>query len=166
MKSHVFLFAILLLGACTADDDMNNQQPNQPTQPSSQLIDPELIDYVKRFENEAARRGFSIDVEKLGITVRLVDIPENHVAGRCYYNSNHPNRVQIDIPTYNAMSDLMREYVVFHELGHCVLGRGHTEATSASGTCQSIMASGTGSCRVHYSSGTRSRLVGELFRNR
>lgn len=166
MKSHVFLFALVLFTACSVDDDIQQSSTTpDPTTPSSNLIDPALVDYVQRFEQEAARRGFNVDVKALGITVRLVDIPEDHVAGRCYYNSNFPNRVQIDTPTFNAMSDLMREYVVFHELGHCILARGHTEATYANGICRSIMASGTGSCRVHYTNQTRPTFVAELFNN-
>ncbi len=124
-----------------------------------------LDQYVSNFEQEARNRGLHIDVSALGITIELADIPEQNVAGVCYTHSHAPGRIEIDAPYYHSMPDLRREYVVFHELGHCVLGRAHAEAQYPNGTCRSIMASGTGQCIERYTLSNRSRYLDELFRN-
>jgi hypothetical protein len=53
--------------------------------------------------------------------------------------------------------------VVFHELGHCYLGRGHSEETHPNGVCKSIMRSGNGGCFDNYNSTTREAYLDELF---
>jgi hypothetical protein len=127
------------------------------------VVDSELQTYVNTFEAEAAARGMSFDIESMGIAVELMPIDEQNVAGVCYYSSNHPGRIEIDLQIWQQMGDLDREYVVFHELGHCAMNRDHSEAQFANGTCRSIMASGTGACRENYSWQTRSIYLNELF---
>ena len=154
------LFAILIalsLTACAIDDnDLGNGE---------NLIDTELQAFVDDFEAEALSRGYAIDIDALGVRVELADISQNNVAGACYHNRDDPGRIEIDALFYNRMTNLQREFVVFHELGHCVLGRDHSEAEFAIGTCQSLMASGTGTCRENYSNRTRTNYIDELFDN-
>jgi hypothetical protein len=57
----------------------------------------------------------------------------------------------------------MKEYIVFHELGHCVLNRPHTEDSFSNGVCSSIMRSGNGGCYDYYNRFTRQYYVDELF---
>lgn len=155
--NYIFLLLVIGLTACvdSSDDFVSTEN----------LIDTELQTFVDNFEAEAISRGFDIDVEALGIQVELTDIDQNNVAGACYYSSEHPGRIEIDAPFYNSMSTLQREFVVFHELGHCVLARDHSEAQFNNGTCQSIMASGTGTCRDNYTIRTRTTYIDELFDN-
>ncbi|MEL6124666.1 MAG: hypothetical protein AAFR14_13205, partial [Bacteroidota bacterium] len=56
-----------------------------------------------------------------------------------------------------------REYIIFHELGHCVLFRDHVDACFANNTWTSIMRSGHGSCFDNYTSRTRPYYIDELF---
>ena len=123
----------------------------------------DLQTYVERFEKEAAVRSILIDVGGLGVHLSFVDIPEDNVLGVCFYHSNALGRIEIDQPTWSRLSDLGKEYVVFHELGHCVLARGHSEQQYTNGSCKSIMASGTGNCHENYSASTRTRYLNELF---
>jgi len=56
-----------------------------------------------------------------------------------------------------------KEYVVFHELGHCALNRRHLDTKNADGTCLSMMQSGNGSCKMNYNAQNRSKYLDELF---
>ena len=158
MKSVLLFFVgVYTLAACSVvSDDIDT---------TLDLVDEELQTFVSTFEMEAASRGFDLDVEALGIKVELVDIGQNNVAGACYYQDNNPGRIEIDAPFYDRMSNLQREFVVFHELGHCVLGREHSEAQFNNGVCESMMASGTGTCRENYNNRTRVSYIDELFEN-
>lgn len=69
----------------------------------------------------------------------------------------------MDETFWNTTSDRGKEFVVFHELGHCFLLRNHLEDTFLGGTCTSIMRSGTGSCRDNYGRLTRETYLDELF---
>jgi hypothetical protein len=56
-----------------------------------------------------------------------------------------------------------KEYVIFHELGHCALNRRHLDTTYKDGTCTSMMQSGNGSCKMVYNAQNRSKYLDELF---
>jgi len=122
-----------------------------------------LWDYFQRFEEEAALRGETIDLNAKNLTAEIMEISENGVAGTCSYNSHAPNHIVIDETFFNQTSDLYKEMVIFHELGHCVLFRGHREATYTDGTCASIMRSGVQGCVDNYRSATRATYLNELF---
>ena len=126
-------------------------------------VDSELKAYFQRFEEEAAARGLSIDLTATGITGVIQEIEENHVLGTCSYPRAQPNRVTIDQSFWNRGSDLFREFVVFHELGHCFLFRPHKETLLSNGACASIMRSGNGTCIDNYNGRTRMFYVNELF---
>ncbi len=125
-------------------------------------VDPQLHEYFQDFEKEAMQRGISIDLIELEISGVIENIGEEGVAGSCQFG-NHIAHVTIDKSFWNLASTSIKEYVVFHELGHCVLERGHLEVTNSDGECQSIMASGTTDCIVNYNNSRRDRMIDELF---
>ena len=126
-------------------------------------VEEDLWPYFERFEAEAEARGISVDLRSQAILGEIASIAGDGVAGTCNYNSQHPNQVTIDRQFWNSASLVIREMVVFHELGHCQLVRDHREAQDAQGHCQSIMASGLGNCFLNYNSSTRQALLDELF---
>lgn len=129
-------------------------------------VSEDLWPYFERFEAEASARGISVDLRSQKILGEIAAIAGDGVAGTCNYDSHHPNQVTIDRQFWNASSLLIREMVVFHELGHCELVRDHREAQDTLGRCQSIMASGLGDCFLNYNSSTRAALLDELFDGR
>ncbi|MEP7266997.1 MAG: hypothetical protein ABI844_05170 [Saprospiraceae bacterium] len=126
-------------------------------------VQEQLWPYFTRFENEAAIRDLHIDLASAQLTGVISDISTNHVIGQCTYNSKEPNKVTIDQPFWSKATDLGKEFVVFHELGHCILGREHNEAQDPRGVCVSIMRSGTGTCIDNYNVNTRTKYLDELF---
>src|SRR6187397_2392333 len=87
------------------------------------IIDSSLQEYFDRFAVEGQLRGFVIDYEDLRISgsLRLITLPG--VIGECAHNENKPNEVIIDLIYWKGANDLEKEFVVFHELGHCALNR-------------------------------------------
>lgn len=126
-------------------------------------VDAQLKAYFQRFEDEAAARGFNFDLTAAGITGVISEIEEEHVLGRCSFPRVQANRVTVDQTFWNRGSDLFREFVVFHELGHCFLFRSHLEDQLSNGACVSIMRSGSGSCFDNYFGRTRNFYLDELF---
>ena len=82
-------------------------------------MDQALWPYFQRFEEEASTRGVVADLVAQAISGILQTYPPPNVIGQCNYNSNAPEQVTIDTPFWRTASDLGKEFVVFHELGHC-----------------------------------------------
>jgi len=174
--NRLVLSSLLLLSvffiACEDDpiEPAINQTNNSPSNPSSNSTqtnstnDTNSIEYYfNKFEQEAYEQGFSIDLAAQGINYKFEDIEQEFVAGMCTYNSHEPNQITIDREFWQKASNSLREMVIFHELGHCALGRDHREGHDADGFCISIMRSGDGSCRDGYNSQTKTYYMSELF---
>jgi len=129
-------------------------------------IDPDLLPYVESFVFEANQRGVNLSIDSLGIDITFQNIGDPSVLGLCNRDPDG-NGLAIDIdPVYWKLAEeLRKEYVMYHELGHCVLNRDHTTASDGSGTCLSIMEPGSGElCQSNYNEFTREELLDELFK--
>ena len=161
----VLLFGLIMIGlACTKE----NSELTVEAEPEEVVVgypnvDERLWIYFERFEQEGERRGYTRDLRAARITGMIQTISDDGVAGSCSYSSINPNHVTIDLEFWNRASDRAREFVVFHELGHCDLARGHREDANAVGLCLSIMRSGLGDCRDAYSTINRPDYIDELF---
>ena len=130
------------------------------------FVDADLLPYFNTFSDEAAARGVTFDYEASRIEGHLTDIEEQDVLGKCQFNSVDPDKVFIDNAFWRRASHLEKEFLIFHELGHCFLERDHLDTQNSDGTCISMMQSGLGECDDNYNSQTRSDYLDELFSNR
>ena len=139
------------------------------TQESTESVVPNLESedklalFFRNFEHEALERNIEINLDELNLTAEIQEIHEEHVAGTCKYSSHTTNHITIDLSFWNSADRLTREMVVFHELGHCVLGQDHREYEDENGNCLSIMQSGTQGCQLLYNQSNRSYYLDELF---
>ena len=157
MKAKV-LFALPVLALLiSCSDDLSNFQKQYNN------VDPELWTHYAEFEFQAEKRGLSYGLNNLNVTGEISEIHESGVAGSCQYGSAIDNHVTIDETFWSRSNNLNREFVVFHELGHCALFRNHDERQNAQGLCLSLMRSGTGTCRDAYSVENRDAYLDELF---
>ena len=158
MKYLLFLITLPLFFSCSEEpsfvEDTTIPFPG---------VDQRLWPYFERFEEEASLRELSINLANLRIEGRIEAINEEHIAGTCQFRGNQPRLVTVDAGFWNRAGDLFKEFIVFHELGHCVLERDHDESESPSGVCLSIMRSGTTDCIDRYAYETRSYYLNELF---
>lgn len=128
-------------------------------------VDEALQRHFNRFLEEAAERGADYQAEVAELEGYITAITRDGVVGQCHSSDEAPNIVEVDEDFWQSASYTEREYVVFHELGHCVLGRDHLDARTAEGACESIMHSGLTSCKVIYTTSNREAYLDELFEN-
>ncbi len=128
-------------------------------------VDAPLQPYVEAFIAEGAARNVQVDFGQGGLIATLDDIPGRSVAGQCYTVQNGPNRIVVDAQQWSRTGAEGRELLIFHELGHCYLGRAHFDAVNDQGQCLSIMRSSVDACDLNFNNDTRSQLLDELFQN-
>jgi len=157
-NSLVIFFTLTLFFSCQKEEVTFKSDPIPTT-----TVAVSLQDYFDRFEAEGIARGYDIDLAAANIMGQIEEIDEEHVAGQCSYGGGHPSEIVIDAAFWNVASDLLKEMVVFHELGHCYLHRGHEEGIFSNGTCQSLMRSGVEDCQDNYTGQTREYYIDELF---
>ncbi len=130
---------LLLLAACAG---------KEAPQPVYQVPD-DLAPYIQKFTDEARLRGKDIAITNLIVT--FGPTTSDDVCGMCLPGSRDPNgQVRIvlsnDPYCWQELTPEDREELVFHELGHCVLGRtAHRNDRLPNGDYASLMnARGTG----------------------
>ncbi|HUV84453.1 MAG TPA: putative metallopeptidase [Methanosarcinales archaeon] len=120
------LALLLLIGCGTPIEDLNPTKKDK----KYEVADKELESYINLFEEESkSRKAVSIDnlIVEYGNTadvgqglLNLLDV----TIGVCYSGSDTP-RIVIDKSYWADATDTQKEVLMFHELGHCILGRGH-----------------------------------------
>ncbi len=146
-----FLTLLLIFSGCAKDDG------------PQYFVDSSIRPYFERFEYEANLRNIRIDLDSMMISGDIRVINASNVIGQCGHTEAEPSVVIVDKFYWDSANDLEREFVVFHELGHCALFLGHNDNVDGSGYCASIMTSGTGACVINYTLATREKLLDELF---
>ena len=137
--------------------------------PNEYRVDNEFAPYLQRFEDSALVRKKNFDVLHTGLIIEFGDLKDN-VVGLTHYED--PIRIQIDRTYWNAISstagaDFMKEDLIFHELGHGLLGRSHINSTLENGDWKSIMCGGdkvgNRPWNINYKGIRRSYYIKELF---
>ena len=115
-----FLFSILLLGCKPQPKRVQEAYENNTLERD---IDLEILPYVERFEEYYKLRV-------INIPINLEETPIDKW-GFCYSFKIHGKLVSKRIgitDKFDRLSDLQREELVFHELGHCFLDRDHDDS--------------------------------------
>jgi hypothetical protein len=82
----------------------------------------EFTPYVKSFIEAGQSVGVKVDMNRVTIKM-LGELPRNWV-GVCNMDTGE---ISILEPAWVGMPEIEREVEIWHELGHCVLGRYHDE---------------------------------------
>lgn len=147
-----FLIPVLLFLSLSCQQEADLSQP---------VIDERLKPFFDSFKQEGILRGR--DITLANVTGSISDIDTDGVLGRCNQNTSGAKHLIIDSLFWAKSDGLRKEYVIFHELGHCALDRRHLDTKSKEGTCVSMMQSGNGSCKLNYHSQNRKIYLDELF---
>lgn len=150
----IFLLIIITFASCAKEETAITE---------NYFIADELQPYFDRFVTAGLERGYQIDLAAAKIEGFLSLISDSGVVGQCQFDENSPHTIRIDKRYWNNATELEKEYVVFHELGHCYLERLHRDESNTNGTCVSLMESGLGECRANYRASTRADYLDELF---
>ena len=127
--------------------------------------DADLLPFFQIFADEAEERGITVDYEAARIEGLIQDISNPVVQGQCFYNEEKPRKVIIDEVYWNNATFLEKEFIIFHELGHCFLDRSHLDDPDSQGNCVSIMHSNPGVCNFFLTQNNREDYLDELFSN-
>ena len=79
-------------------------------------IDSEFVPYLKVFE---VATGISVDIH-----MRFTETLEDDIAGKCMAYPFY-REVLISKEAWISINNWSKEYLILHELAHCVLNRGH-----------------------------------------
>lgn len=126
--------------------------------------DPELLEYVALFKEEATVRRINLSKEPILITFGETDPLNNWETqpyGVCYPTAGN-KRIIIKKDLFESLTDPMKEMLVFHELGHCMLNRDHIELKNKYGISLSIMAANDFPDDYFYME-NRAHYLSELF---
>lgn len=114
------LFLCSLLNACGIE-----QPGGKPLQ-----SDPAFAPYVTSFQTDSiANLGVKQNLSNLTIKFENLDVG---LSGQCIVSPDKKTKViKIDPSWWNAQADnyLPKQALLYHELGHCVLNRGHKNDT-------------------------------------
>jgi len=137
--------------------------------PHEYRVETEFAEYVRRFELEATKRGKDYKLQTEGLIIEFAKL-KNDQAGLCHYEN--PIRIEVDSIYWKKISavagaDMMKEDLIFHEMGHGILGRKHLNTTLENGDWKSMMCGGdkvdNRPWNINYRRMRREYYVDELF---
>jgi len=156
-QNYILIFVVSLGLSSCAKEELTSVQ-------NATVVDNDLQIYFSLFEEEGKIRGVTINLTAANISGELVEIRQANIAGQCSVNTGTGRKVvRIDATYWANASTLEREFVIFHELGHCFLERTHVDARDIRGSCESMMHSGVGDCQFRYTLASRTAYLDELF---
>jgi hypothetical protein len=137
IKIYQFLALSFLLFTCKKDEEI---------QPAKFQIDSEFKVYFTSFLKEARARNIKIDTTNLILKSGKQSSKDKETCGTCYIDVKKPwvqktIEIYTDSPTcWLSRTNNGKEALIFHELGHCLLGRiEHKTDTYLDGTPKSLM---------------------------
>lgn len=86
--------------------------------PRTHNTDPDFVEYVHRFEQETGR--------EVKVPIIFSNVSDEY-AGVCEYYNDGYRLIRISSFHWDRLTEFGKEELIYHELGHCVLNRDHTE---------------------------------------
>lgn len=92
----------------------------------------------------------------VNVPIQFSDSLGQNIAGECFVYNNVFYEIKIDTQTWGQIDADAQEALIFHELGHCVLNRGHDTDIMNDGNPNSymypyvFMNNGLDSIKLHY----------------
>ncbi len=103
-------------------------------------VPPEFQGIIETFIKEAAKRGHTIVINNLIVKYdSTLSIPFCGEANTSSPDNNIQKVITLNPQLHCWNNDLELETLIFHELGHCTLGRSHTSELLPNGDPKSIM---------------------------
>lgn len=99
-------------------------------------ISPIFQPYYNKFLDEGKKRGITFTDKEQAITIQFSDIPKQY--GAIGYTEHETNTIHI-VSEWNNFPEPMKEWLVFHELGHLMLKRKHSFRQLPNGEYGSMM---------------------------
>lgn len=129
-----------------------------PRMPEPENSTTEPLPYLERFKTLAKTYGATFGNKSVTFSFGALF---GGAVGVCYMNGSGRNSITFSSSAWNRGSDTFKEMLVFHELGHCLLGRGHKNTNHSDGRRESLMASMMFDQRIYLA--FRDEYLKELF---
>jgi hypothetical protein len=97
----------------------------------------EFKPYVDAFEAVSQVEGAPTQVEDL--IIKFGDLPNPRERGACEIVGDRTPTITISKTKWGKLDEYERQQLLFHEMGHCVLGQEHRDAKDADGIAVSMM---------------------------
>lgn len=123
----IILISIAITLGCAAPQVQNNIN-----------IPGDFVSYAQQFEVMGNIKITNLIIQFAPVAQIKSDIFGGTVIGYCDVELGTPT-ISIDKDYWENASNAMKLELLFHEMGHCVLHRGHTSVTLPDGTPASIM---------------------------
>jgi len=148
----IWRFLLVLTIISCSDDDVTNSPTNNFTDENQDpydenhdipdlVIRQELRPFYDNFIEEMNTRG--LDLGDIPINLDFSNSLPQGYCGRGYFDQNiNAARVEIVPDCWGDRPYIEKEGLMFHELGHALLGRGHTFGSLPNGSRKSIMCTG------------------------
>lgn len=119
--------------------------------------------YIEKFKIEAKNRSLGHIVSDLRVRIHFAEGKIDY-EGKC--SPGKFKHITINEQFWNKLDTLQKEALIFHELGHCILGREHKNKTTENGECLSLMdgkENGFECSNNYYCPSWRKYYIDELF---
>lgn len=97
----------------------------------------EFAPYVERFEQTALELGSPVQV--MDLQIRFGEVQKETENAVCEIRSGQTPVIIVNPLAWERLSEVDREALMFHEMGHCVLRRKHVQAETEEGVPVSLM---------------------------
>jgi hypothetical protein len=159
MKNLLLLFLLIsLVTACKKESKSSVISGGSLADGSDMRFDP----YVEAFMDRLLLAGLAPDTSLLDIQFSN-SLPKN-VLGRCSKVDGVYETVYINQTLWRTLNAGSKEELIFHELGHCLLDRGHDTTLATDGTALPVSIMYPNHLGAHYTSAANySAYQTELF---
>lgn len=138
-KKLIFLFISFSLASCgeIIETDLNFKDSSYVS--SFTTSDPQFDKYKRSFEEDYyVETGQVISTEAIHINLKDKVDDKNSYVGICIIWPGGQDII-IKEAYWKTLSEFSRKAIVYHELGHCALGRTHDNSLDEDGRATSIM---------------------------
>lgn len=157
-KTLLLMASVFYITACSPE-------PIESPPINSSLIAIQPTEQFSAFDDAAKARGLSITVSPNDYSVFVDTSVDDDIVGLCSHNPEKPNQIVIGQKLWESSSEIQKEFLFFHQLGHCQLELTHNDEQDSNGNCMSIMRSRNNGCIDNYNEDTRDDYLDELFSN-
>ncbi len=131
--ANAIIVAIIFMGVLACTKDKEEKVGAQGVYE----VDPAFEPFVDQFIREGAKRGHQIDFSDTGLRIEFSDRELEFAGGFCYLGQHH---IVINKAIWGQTGFVdYKMRLIFHELGHCALGRSHRNDRFGNSVWKSLM---------------------------
>ncbi len=133
-RSFILFMSFLTLSSCGIGGPLDFIRRGEGYTRQFSTTDTTFTSYISRFENEASQKLNQPNFKVGDIPINFGDTENPEYVGICLEYTNGQREIIIKQSWWQSATEEARIALIFHELGHCRLDRGHDDETFNNGT--------------------------------